>query len=239
MRTPFILTLICLLTLPMLAAGADGREDLLSPVKSPVELTTPEAMTEYLQSDAALLNWPSFILKKEIGVQRDGGRMCAFAIFHLSEMRRSDSGALVMKAAGLFVSALSENGLMHQACVTLKSPGHTARLFIPIEALRKLAKEMDDSAQFSMAQKKELVKACDWREIDAVCDDCTRLAIPSRHVRTPEPTINVLPRIVLKDEVQVDVSIMDEVGDCYLLQDDMGRFMRLKKKDVVAILPPR
>jgi hypothetical protein len=237
MRTLFILTLTMMAGL---AGGVQSHDELLPHAKSPSDLTTPEALTENLADDAAHLAWPPTILKKEIGAQRDGGRMCLFAIFQMGELNRRDCSTVVIKSVGIFANTMADGGMMHQVCITMKCPGHTARLFVPIEALRKLSQEMDESAQFSMAQKKELVKACDWRELDAICDECERMKMPSAAVlhRTPEPTLNVLPRMLLKESQQVDVASIDELGDCYLIQDEAGRFMRLKKKDVLAILPP-
>ncbi|HYF47979.1 MAG TPA: hypothetical protein VEJ63_01135 [Planctomycetota bacterium] len=230
---------LCLLIVAASAFSGWAHDQILPQMKAPPELVTAEAITAYLNEEADHLSWPEFVLKKEIGAQRDGGRIHVFAIFHLKTIERKETARLVIRAAGLFASALADNAHIHKAVVTLKCPGHTGRMFIPVPALKVLSDDMEERAQFTFEQKKELVNACDWVDLDRVADECERLAFEDGPRRTPEPPAQgILHRMVFKNERWIEVANFEELNGCYLLQDEFGRFMRLRCSDVKRILPP-
>jgi len=223
----------------MTALVGFAHEQILPQMKAPPELVTPEAITEFLSDEAAQVSWPEFVLKKELGGQFEGKRMFVFAIFHLKSIERKEVARLVVRAAGLFASAIADNGQIYKATVTLKCPGHTARLFIPVAALKALSEDMDDRVQFTFAQKRDLVKACDWYEVDRATDECERLSFDDKQLKTPEPPLQgMLQRLVLKDDRFIEAGSVEELNSCYLLHDERGVFIRLRCTDVKRILPP-
>ena len=228
-----------LMILSLTALTGFAHDQILPQMKAPPELVTPEALTEFLNGESEQLTWPEFVLKKEIGAQLEGKRLFVYAIFHLKTIERKDVARLVMKASGVFASALFDNAQIYKATVTFKCPGHTARLFLPMPALRALSEDMNEQVQFTFAQKKELVKACDWYDVDRVVDECERLKFEDGPRRTVEPPLpGLLQRVVLKDDRFIEAGMLQEVDDCYLLQDERGVFMRLRCSDVKRILPP-
>jgi hypothetical protein len=207
----------------------DGRPDL----------STPKLVTAYVNEEAELLAWPDCIVKKEIGADREKGRLCGYCVLHLKTLDLLDAGALVLKATVLFASAVSENARIDQLCVTMKCGDTTARLFVPIEVLKKIGAELDDNVLVPLELKKELVTSCDWKEIDALIERSAFYQLGTG-MRTPAPPMpdknTMLTRFVLIDGREVFASANLEAGENYVVMDDTGRFVRLRKPDVAMVL---
>ena len=234
--------IIAILTLAGVCALRAADEEPAAP-----DLSDIKVLNQYLQSEADALRWPSAILKKEAGAQKDNGRVFAYCVMTVESLDRLDAALLVLKAAVIFGNAACANAHLDRACATVKTPRGIGRLFIPVELLGRIGGDIDGGANVSQDLRKELCAKCDWKDLDRLVDGEPAVQPVAQPAAQPAAEAKpkagapreMLAEVVLKDGRRIRCAATAETGDAYAISDDTGRFIRLRKADVEGIVWPK
>lgn len=214
---------------PCIQSGNSGMDDYLS---------DPEMLDKFLKSEAGALPWPAFILNKTAGAEIKDGRIYAYVILTVPSLDRLDAANLVLKSAVLFGLALARQAHLDRACVTIKTAaGGIARVFVPPEVAQQAALDVADSLCVKFEARCALLKKCNWEDLDKLADATAQTTPPSNPDQADGGPGAHLTRLLLSDGRTLACNLFTETDGVFAVNDASGRLVRLRKKDVLKVLP--